>query len=366
MTKTFDPTTLLRPELSELQPYLPVLGHFDLRLDANEAPALLSERAKARLAEVASAVAWERYPDATIGSLRESIAARCRVQTDQVLVGVGSDEVITLLLTALAKPKGQEPTILTTTPSFVMYRMSARVRGQRVIEVPLDRSWDLDEEAVLRGIDMAEPSLLFIASPNNPTSTMADPGRLSRIIERAGRALVVVDEAYVDYSDRDQLALLERYENVAILRTLSKIGFAALRVGWLLGRPALVRELDKARLPYNVPTPSQALAQLALTELSEEIASTCRTVVAERGRVASELAQLPGIRVAPSQANFLWFETEADAGKLYEGLAQRGVLIRSFHGRGGRLAHCLRVTIGTGADNDRFLETFRDCLTSLG
>jgi histidinol-phosphate aminotransferase len=363
---TFDTTSLLRPELAELKAYVPVPGQFDVRLDANEAPALLSAAARARLAEVAGAVVWERYPDATIGSLRDAIAARCSVTSDQVLVGVGSDEIITLLLTALAKPKGHEPTILTTTPSFVMYRMSARVRGQRVVEVPLDHHWDLNEDAMLRAIDLAEPSLLFIASPNNPTSTMADPGRLARIIEGAGKALVVVDEAYVDYSNRNQLELLERYENVAVLRTLSKIGFAALRVGWLLGRPALVRELDKARLPYNIPTPSQALARVALTELHEEIAATCRAVVAERERVALALGALEGVRVAPSQANFLWFETDRDAAPLYDGLAQRGVLIRSFHNRGGRLAHCLRVTIGTREENDRFLETFRACLASLG
>ncbi len=369
MTKTpstFDTSALLRPELAELKSYLPVPGHFDVRLDANEAPAMLSPAARARLAEVASQVAWERYPDATIGSLREALAARCGAAPDQVLVGVGSDEIITLLLTALAKPKGLEPTILTTTPSFVMYRMSARVRGQRVIEVPLDHHWDLNEDGMLRAIDMAEPSLIFIASPNNPTSTMASPDRLTRVIESAGRALVVVDEAYVDYSNRNQLELLSRYENVAVLRTLSKIGFAALRVGWLLGHPALVRELDKARLPYNIPTPSQALARVALTELHEEIAATCRAVVAERERVAQALGKLEGIVVAPSQANFLWFETTREAAALYDGLAERGVLIRSFHNRGGRLAHCLRVTIGTREENDRFLDTFQSCLASLG
>lgn len=371
MTKppaTFDVKTLLRPELAELKSYVPAVGTFDVRLDANEAPSMLSPKARARLGEVAASVAWERYPDATVGPLREAIAARCGVTKDQVLVGVGSDEIITLLLTALSKIRGQsvEPTILTTTPSFVMYRMSARVRGQNVVEVPLDHHWDLNEDGMLRAIEMAEPSLLFIASPNNPTGTMAEPARLERVIEAAQKALVVVDEAYVNYSSRDQLALLEKYENVAILRTLSKVGFAALRVGWLLGRRELVRELDKTRLPYNVPTPSQLLATVALGELYGEIESTCRAVVAERERVASALARLPGIHVVPSEANFLWFETDREAGALYEALAQRGVLIRSFHGRGGRLARCLRVTIGTPRENDRFLETIGACLASLG
>ncbi len=369
MTKTpapFEVTSLLRPELAELKSYVPAVGTFDVRLDANEAPPMLSDAAKKRLAEAAATVAWERYPDATIGSLRDAIAHRCHVTSDQVLVGVGSDEIITMLLTALAKRGDLEPAILTTTPTFVMYRMSARVRGQRVVEVPLDHHWDINEDGMLRAIDMAEPSIVFIASPNNPTGTMASPDRLERVIAAASKALVIVDEAYINYSDRNQLGLLEKYENVAVLRTLSKVGFAALRVGWLLGRPSLVRELDKTRLPYNIPAPSQALATVALSELYGEIEATCRTVVAERERVAAELSKLPGIKVVPSQANFLWFETEQPAGPLYEALAQRGVLIRSFHGRGGRLAHCLRATIGTRAENDRFLETFSACLSSVG
>jgi histidinol-phosphate aminotransferase len=175
---------------------------------------------------------------------------------------------------------------------------------------------------------------------------------LETLITAAPQTLFVIDEAYIAYSDRDQLDLYRRFENVAMLRTLSKVGFAAFRLGFLVGRPELVAELDKVRLPYNVPTPTQLVAELAFSELGPEVQRIAREVVAERARLAERLAALPGIGVTPSQANFLWLRTEKPAGELYEALKQRSILVRSFHARGGRLAHQLRVTIGTPAEND--------------
>src|SRR5690606_3844862 len=147
---------------------------------------------------------------------------------------VGSDELITLLLTVMTRTKSKVPcpTILTTTPTFVMYRLSARVRGQRVIEVPLDEQWDIDVEGMKRAVSATDPNVIFIATPNNPTGTMASHDRLIELIEATPSALIVIDEAYIDYASRNHVALLSQYENVVILRTLSKIGFAALRVGW--------------------------------------------------------------------------------------------------------------------------------------
>ncbi|HYP91429.1 MAG TPA: aminotransferase class I/II-fold pyridoxal phosphate-dependent enzyme, partial [Polyangiaceae bacterium] len=160
---------------------------------------------------------------------------------------------------------------------------------------------------------------------------------------------------YIAYSDRDQLELYRRFENVAILRTLSKVGFAAFRLGFLLARPDVVAELDKVRLPYNVPTATQRVATLAFGELQPEIQRIAREVVSERARVAQRLASLPGAVLTPSQANFLWLRTARPAGELYEALKQRGILVRSFHGRGGRLTHQLRITIGTPSENDELL-----------
>jgi histidinol-phosphate aminotransferase len=176
------------------------------------------------------------------------------------------------------------------------------------------------------------------------------------VIEAAKGSLVVIDEAYVAYADRNQLDAYRSHENVAILRTLSKVGFAALRLGWLIARPEIVRELDKVRLPYNLSTLTQRLGTHALRRLSGEMARITAEVRAERTRLARELGGLCGVEVTPSQANFLWLRLEKPASEAFEALKARGILTRSFHARGGRLAHQLRVTIGTRPENDAFLE----------
>jgi histidinol-phosphate aminotransferase len=353
---------LLRPELQDIQAYLPTQGHFRIRLDANEAPPHIGPEVATRLAREFSRVPLERYPDATSLHLREAIAARLGVEATEILLGVGSDEIITLLLTALTRPRrGQEPpAILTTNPTFVMYKMSARLRGQRVLEVPLDADWDLAEESILRGIELGEPHVIFIASPNNPTGTLASPGRLERVIDAAKHSLIVVDEAYVDYADRDQLELFRKYDNVVILRTLSKVGFAALRVGWLVGNKKLVAELDKVRLPYNLNAVSQALAAVVVRELWDEVKKVVESVRSERSRLFAELGTLPFLEVTPSQANFLWVKTAHPADELYAKLSERGVLVRSFHASAGRLARQLRITVGTPEENDELIRCLRD------
>jgi histidinol-phosphate aminotransferase len=355
----FSITALSRPELTELSAYLPDLASYRVRLDANEAPPIMSERARQRIAEVLTEGAWERYPDPTLSALRQAIAVSLGVTPQEVLPGVGSDEVISLLLTAFVRPlpPADTATVLTTTPSFVMYRMSARCRGLRVLEVPLDASWDLSLDALKSAIAMSPPSIVFIASPNNPTGNLMARDRLEQLIAAAPQALFVIDEAYIAYSDRDQLDLYRRFENVAVLRTLSKVGFAAFRLGFLLARPEVVSELDKVRLPYNVPTTTQRVAELAFGELQPEIQRIAAEVVAERARVAERLAKLPGCDVTPSQANFLWLRTPRPAAELYEALKRRGILVRSFHARGGRLANQLRITIGTAAENDELCQS---------
>jgi histidinol-phosphate aminotransferase len=176
----------------------------------------------------------------------------------------------------------------------------------------------------------------------------------------------VVDEAYGDYAGTSLRPLRERFSNVAILRTLSKIGFAGLRVGWMEGPAPLVAEIDKVRQPFNVPAWSQTVASLALREGAGEIAAGIRSVVRERERVAAALADFPGVIVAPRAANFLWVHTPTPAHAVFEGLALRGVLVRSFHKSGGRLAHQLRITVGTASENDAFLDAFAEVMAEVG
>jgi histidinol-phosphate aminotransferase len=354
--------SLLVPELSELTAYAPEAGEYAVRLDANEAPPLLGAEARARLVEVIAETAWERYPDARATALRTAIAAHCGVTPEEVLVGTGSDELITILITALARPRGpaQPATLVTTTPTFVMYKLSARARGWRVLEVPLDKDWDLSTEQMLRAIEFSPPNLIFLASPNNPTSRLFAKDRLDALIRAARGSLVVLDEAYIDYADGDHLDLYRAHDNVAVMRTLSKVGFAALRVGWLIARPALIAELDKTRLPYNLPVLSQRLGALVLSELDAERRRIVEQVKLERARVDHELRGLSRIFPTPSDSNFFWVRTEEPAGDVFARLAERGILVRSFHQRGGRLANQLRITVGTARENDALLAALRE------
>lgn len=354
---------LLRADLAELRSYEPRAGAFEVRLDGNEAPPLLSADAAAELARAMIPEAWSRYPDARATALRKAIADHCGASPDEILVGTGSDEVIALLLTALDRPRGKSraPTVLTPSPTFVMYRLSARARGFKVVEVPLDAGWDLDVNGMRTAVQIMQPNVIFVATPNNPTSNLVSLDRLEALIAAAPDSLVVVDEAYVDFAPRAQLHLRAQHPNVAILRTLSKIGFAALRVGWLIAPAELVREIDKARQPYNVPEPSQRGATFVLRELGAEVGRMRDAVIAERTRLAAALAQ-HGFAVTSSDANFVWAEAPRPAGELCEALAARGVLVKSFHAAGGRLARRVRITVGLPSENDRLLEEIARCV----
>ena len=348
---------LLRPELADLAAYVPHAGDYEIRLDGNEAPPLLSAETRAAVAQVMAAGALERYPDPRATELREAIATHVRAKPDEILVGAGSDEVIALLLTTLSQPRAgaEAATILTPSPTFVMYRLSAAARGIRVHEVPLDDRWDLDVDAMRAAIAATNPNVVFLATPNNPTGNRMSEDRIRAVIEAAEGALVVLDEAYVAFASASVAHLRHAYPNVALLGTVSKIGFASLRIGWIVGADELVREIDKVRQPYNLPAPSQRAATFVLRELRAEIDRIIATVVEERDRLARALSQL-GFGVPTSDANFLWVETKRPAKDVFEGLAASKILVRSFHARGGRLANRLRITVGTREENDRLLE----------
>jgi len=353
---------LLRPELAEMAAYVPAdPPGIVARLDANEAPAAASSAIRSAVAEAIARVPLERYPDARAGALKEAIAARTGAKPEELLIGTGSDEVISLVLTALARPRPKLPqaVVLSPIPTFVMYRVTARGHGMKSLEVPLDAAWDLDVGAMKRAMATVAPNVVFIASPNNPTGNRMSEGRLAEVIEAAGDALVVLDEAYVDYADGSLRAWRDRYPNLAILRTVSKIGLAALRVGWLEADGELVREIDKVRQPFNVSATSQAAAVAVLTGAWPAVEGEIARVVRERARVSAEIARVPGFTVTPSAANFLWVRTELPAREVADQLAQRGVLVRCFHPGVGRLANQVRVTIGAEGDNDRLLDALK-------
>lgn len=356
-------SALLRPELAEFAAYVPAHPPADVvRLDANEAPPNESHAVRDAVARAIARTSMERYPDARARELKARIAERTGARPEELLIGTGSDEVISLLATALARPRERAPqaVMLAPTPTFVMYRVTARGHGWKTVEVPLDPAWDLDVGAMKRAVEMMRPNVVFVASPNNPTGNCMSDAALRALLEAADEALVVVDEAYVDYAGATVRAWRETYANMAILRTLSKVGLAALRVGWIEADEALVREIDKARQPFNVSATSQAAASAVLADAWSEVRAHVDAVVRERERVSAELRSMPGVDVVPSRANFVWMATARAASEVSEALLAHGVLVRSFHAAGGRLAKRLRVTIGTPRENDRFLESLRE------
>jgi histidinol-phosphate aminotransferase len=302
------------------------------------------------VARAIASVALERYPDPRALRLKEAIARRTGAKASDLLIGTGSDEVIALVTNALSWPRRRntQGVILTPTPTFVMYRITARAHGLKPVEVPLDASWDLDVAMTKKAIAMMQPSVVFVASPNNPTGNRMSEGRLEEIVKAAGGeggAFVIVDEAYVDYSGpgASVRGWRDRYPHLGILRTISKVGLAALRVGWLEADPALVAEIDKTRQPFNVSATSQIAAAAVLEEAWDELQAGVARVVAAREKLT------------PSSANFVWVKTPIPAEQVHDHLVKGGILVRSFHKSGGRLATQLRITVGEDAQHDRLL-----------
>lgn len=356
-----DWSSLVRPELADLAAYVPAPSDASvLRLDANEAPPLEAPAVRDAVAAAIARTPLERYPDARATALKARLAERTGAKPEELLVGCGSDEVISLLLTAFGRPRERavQAVVLSPTPTFVMYRVTARGHGLKPVEVPLDASWDLDVAAMTKAITLLRPNVVFVASPNNPTGNRMSDARLRALLDAAPDALVVLDEAYVDYAGESRRAWRAEYPHLAILRTLSKVGLAALRVGWLEGDEGLVREVDKVRQPFNLPATSQAAAAAVLGEAWDAVRAHVDAVVRERGRVTAALAAMPGVDVVPSDANFVWVGTPGPAAAAHEAMLARGVLVRSFHASGGRMANRLRITIGTAAQNDAMLDAF--------
>jgi histidinol-phosphate aminotransferase len=327
-----------------------------IKLDANENPYSPPKRVVAAMAESCRGLLLNRYPDPGAERLRALLADRTAWEKDGLMLGNGSDELIAVLCTACGH---SDPRMVIPVPTFAMYRHIALVSGWSVEEVPLGENFDLNGDVLLEKIRGTSPRLVIIASPNNPTGNCFDEGVIREVIEEAP-GLVVVDEAYFDFSGKTLLPLLGRHGNLIILRTLSKIGLAAIRLGFLLADPGIVRELNKVRLPYNVNAFSQEAASLVLEDpgyLNAEIG----TIVSQRELLMAEMAGLGGISPFHSDANFILFRTRESSAAVFQRLRKNGVLVRDL-GRPGPLENCLRVTVGTPEENRSFLTALRKSL----
>lgn len=301
---------------------------------------------------VLRSVPLNRYPNASAAALKAGLRDKLRVPAEMaLLLGNGSDELIQIICLALAGPGRM---VLSPSPSFSMYKMIASYTGLGYVGVPLAEDFSLDMPAMRAAIERHQPAVVFLSYPNNPTGNVWDEHELCEIIE-AAPGVVVVDEAYQAFADADFMPYLQRYDNLLILRTLSKLGLAGLRLGILIGAANWLDELNKVRLPLNVNVLTEASATFALQHYDVLLAQAAQ-ICADRAVLLAGLQQLPGVTAYPSRANFILFRVATErADEVYEGLKTHGILIRNLSVPGTALAGCLRVTVGTPAENSAFL-----------
>ncbi len=351
------PNQLFRQEILSLQAYHASSGTGLVKLDAMENPYSLPLELRNEIAQLAAGAAINRYPDAGAHRLKKSIRAMTALpQGMDVLLGNGSDEIIQLLALAVSR---QGATLLSVEPSFVMYRMIAAFARLNYAGIPLTQDFALDLPAMLDGIKRHHPALVFLSYPNNPTGNLFDAKVIVQIIE-AAPGLVVVDEAYYAFASDSFIPMLERYPNLLVMRTFSKLGMAGLRLGFLAGSSVWLEQLEKLRLPYNVGVLTQLIAE-KLLQHHEVLLQQAVQIMKDRAWLYERLVGTVDVRAYPSEANFILFRVN-HADRVFEGLKQRGILIKKLHGSHPALDDCLRVTVGTQIENECFIAALQEIL----
>jgi len=345
---------VVRPAVRELAAYQVPPARDVVKLDAMENPYPLPDALREAWLKALRDVELNRYPDAAAAALKNRLRETFEVPAGAgLLLGNGSDEIIQIIEAAAGGP------VLAPEPTFVMYDMIARFLNAGFVGVPLGAGFALDVEAMLAAIDRHRPKVVFLAYPNNPTGNLFDERAIERIIA-AAPGLVVIDEAYHAFAGRTLMPWLARHPNLLVMRTLSKLGLAGLRLGFAAAHPAWIEQLDKLRLPYNVGVLSQQSADFLLSHIDVLLEQAAR-VRAERARVRDAL-QGAGWECFASDANFILFRGAGrDAGEIFQSLLDRGVLIKNLAAAHPALEGCLRVTIGTPEENKRFLGALGSC-----
>jgi len=353
------PEYWIRPEIRSLSAYhVPDPGNL-IKLDAMENPYHWPPEMIDRWLAVLRGVELNRYPDPGASALTARLKDSAQVPAGmQVVLGNGSDELIQMLALAVAD---RDRTLLAPEPTFVMYRMIAAFAGMQYQGVDLADDFSLDVDAMLAAIDRYQPAIVFLAYPNNPTGTLFSAAAVEQIIS-AAPGLVVVDEAYAPFTDATFMPRLGEFPNLLVLRTLSKMGLAGLRLGLLAGPPEWLGQVDKVRLPYNINVLSQASALFALDH-QDVLEEQTRRIRGDRAGLYDSLEAIAGIEPYPSEANFILFRTPAGyADSLCDALKAQGVLVKNLNPAGGRLQDCLRVTVGAPEENAAFLAALKRAL----
>ena len=346
----------IRPEVRELKPYYVPDPDDLIKLDAMENPYAWPESLVDEWLAALRNVSFNRYPDPASRKLRQRLRKSFAIpDTVDVMLGNGSDELIQMIMLAVSTP---ERVILAPEPTFSMYRMIAINAGMKYTGVPLQNDFSLDADAMLKAIAIHQPAVVFLSYPNNPSGNLFDEDVMRMIIE-ASPGLVVVDEAYHAFADATFVTRLADYRNLLVLRTLSKMGLAGLRLGLLAGDASWLDEINKVRLPYNINVLVQVSAEFALGH-QKIFDEQTRQICHDRDAMLAELRGLAGITVYPSHANFILFRVPAGRGtEIFESIKSRDVLIKNLHNAGDMLTDCLRVTIGKADENRAFMDALK-------
>lgn len=363
------PLQRIRQDVQSMHAYAVQDASGLVKLDAMENPYGLAPELQIALGLRLGQVAINRYPGSRVDDLRQTLAEHIGLPAGcALMLGNGSDELISLLALAcdVPSPSGQPASVLAPVPGFVMYAMSAQLQGLAFHGVPLTTDFELDEVAMCAAIRAHNPAIVYLAYPNNPTGNLWDDAVIERIIELQGEqgGLVVMDEAYQPFAARTWLTRIqeqpERHAHVLLMRTLSKFGLAGIRLGYLVGSQALVSEIDKVRPPYNVSVLNAECALFALAH-AEVFASQAETIRAQRDMLFAQLNALPGVHAYPSQANMLLVRVP-NAQQCFDGMKRSGVLVKNVSKMHPLLHNCLRLTVGTPAENMQMMSALQSSL----
>ena len=351
---------LINPAIQSLHAYHVPPAAGLMKLDAMENPYHWPDELKQKwLAEIEN-IEINRYPDPSASVLKEKIRNVMGIKKDlSIMLGNGSDEIIQIIAMALAKP---ERCFMTPEPGFVMYQQISRMLSVDFKAVALNADdFSLARENTLATIEKEQPVLLFIAYPNNPTGNLFDREMIIEMIKKSP-GLVVIDEAYHSFAGESFIDQVDEFENLLVMRTLSKSGLAGLRLGYLVGHKEWLQEFEKIRLPYNINSLTQKSTEFILDHY-EVLEMQARQICNSREKLFTSLRETGGVKVWPSVANFILFRTlQGNAGDIHNRLKENGVLIKNLHGSHPSLDNCLRVTVGTDNENAEFLKQLQKLL----
>lgn len=357
MSKSMD---VIKSSVRNLRAYSLSPDRASVKINQNENPWDAPERIKEETLRRLADRKWSRYPDFIPVSLQERLAKFASWDSDGVLAGNGSNELIQALLMVSVSERKR---VLISEPTFALYRQVARVLGGEVLSIPLDSEFQFDVETLLKVIERTSPDVVILCSPNNPTGSQISDDDLRKILS-ASTGLVVIDEAYHEFSEHSVVPLLNEFENLVVLRTFSKaMALAAFRVGYLLAAPDLVTEIRKALLPYNLNAFSQTAAEVAVELYESELQPLVKAIIGERDRLFVELKNIQGLEPVSSRANFMIVKSSIGPKRVFDELLQRDILIRDVS-KYPMLSEYFRFSVGTPEENDKLIAALKEIVST--